>query len=951
MEPYESDEPLGLTLSQLSDADATVAKGKELISKIADAWFKKRFRESDRNVEYAKNSTEKMIDALSFLLQHPERSYDSEGKTYLSKIGVYLGIEGRMNQNPRTIWHWFLIVLDKAMKFAKRGESSTMASIGRNGGSYVPPHIKPSHEGRFTAYEKRNGLTKSEAIARAKRSGNTRLKKEAIFAQNAARWNHHRGGRQSHHHHHHHHDQLSSVQASENDEFYVGPKNEGDEDEDEDDFEIENENEYANELIAANLMYYEENVKKTQTELIEKCKHFLKLVLSLHAMLIQKGFGRNFSGRKHKNVIAFENVAQLVDVLLHYEQIILNWMEIKQALYANVFLNVLKETDIAEIGSVLINEHPELDLFYTSRSVTNVLFLDFLDRYACSKIYVDVKQSKHFKIWQLEDTELYLKRWKQPSTREEIEERKKMFDPEKYEPWDTLKDHLLSHFHHSIEFSPRLCWRRPFPILRGEYLPDDVEEDEGDDVRNVQNFFCYAYANGTYLNETRQTESKRNWLNPLRGLYKLTEDRNVSTDLVQCRTCLPITEIRNYQDEVAWRKDVLDLEEDLIYYATSHVNVLDNCDWTMNDVERFNRTMEEEDETKERHRTAIKRKRFGPSPITIKSLMCNEDVTTYSSTYHDLESKEYTFLTYIDYLINVDYKHRAYQKEFAKRKKRESLLFDRTQRAVRRELEAVNPLKYRDGGRNLYGNFHSFFPTEAIGEPEAPKNDLQRELDLKYYYKFTGLYSVILNHLSFRCEIECLTPENRPVDNEAILSECCDDHDQWLEIEDPALQANSVWFKAGLRGFLMMKGLRQLKELLEYWQLNYDENARYEESQSMQAKIGLNSIAKAASDLVFAFSCPKEEITHPIPVFRVDIVGDENTLDVEFEERKRARTAASSSPSGGFGSGRNDTSSTTTTTTTSTTSPGTTSFSGGSGVPGTGSSRQFSAKHIRNTIV
>ena len=47
-------------------------------------------------------------------------------------------------------------------------------------------HIKKSHEGMFTAYKKRTGKTTAEA----EHSKNKHVKKMAIFAANARKWNH-----------------------------------------------------------------------------------------------------------------------------------------------------------------------------------------------------------------------------------------------------------------------------------------------------------------------------------------------------------------------------------------------------------------------------------------------------------------------------------------------------------------------------------------------------------------------------------------------------------------------------------------------------------------------------------------------------------------------------------------------------------------------------------------
>jgi len=51
-------------------------------------------------------------------------------------------------------------------------------------------HIKPSHEGRFTAYKKRTGKTTEEAL----HSKDPHVRQMANFARNAAKWHHQEGG-------------------------------------------------------------------------------------------------------------------------------------------------------------------------------------------------------------------------------------------------------------------------------------------------------------------------------------------------------------------------------------------------------------------------------------------------------------------------------------------------------------------------------------------------------------------------------------------------------------------------------------------------------------------------------------------------------------------------------------------------------------------------------------
>lgn len=53
-------------------------------------------------------------------------------------------------------------------------------------------HIKPSHKGRFTEYC--NGKVTRECINRGKRSPNPKIRKQAVFAENARTWKHYDGG-------------------------------------------------------------------------------------------------------------------------------------------------------------------------------------------------------------------------------------------------------------------------------------------------------------------------------------------------------------------------------------------------------------------------------------------------------------------------------------------------------------------------------------------------------------------------------------------------------------------------------------------------------------------------------------------------------------------------------------------------------------------------------------
>lgn len=55
-------------------------------------------------------------------------------------------------------------------------------------------HIKPSHQGRFTAWAHKHGYTMSEAIAAGKNSSDPHVRKMATFAANARKWKHEDGG-------------------------------------------------------------------------------------------------------------------------------------------------------------------------------------------------------------------------------------------------------------------------------------------------------------------------------------------------------------------------------------------------------------------------------------------------------------------------------------------------------------------------------------------------------------------------------------------------------------------------------------------------------------------------------------------------------------------------------------------------------------------------------------
>lgn len=54
-------------------------------------------------------------------------------------------------------------------------------------------HIKPSHEGLFTGKANRLGMTVSEYARKVRAQGSkadAETKKQAVFAENAKKWNH-----------------------------------------------------------------------------------------------------------------------------------------------------------------------------------------------------------------------------------------------------------------------------------------------------------------------------------------------------------------------------------------------------------------------------------------------------------------------------------------------------------------------------------------------------------------------------------------------------------------------------------------------------------------------------------------------------------------------------------------------------------------------------------------
>jgi hypothetical protein len=70
-------------------------------------------------------------------------------------------------------------------------DNSAVPTTRPSGKRYTPPHIKPSHEGRFTAWAHRHGFSSAASAESAGlHSKNPRIRREANFARNAAQWHH-----------------------------------------------------------------------------------------------------------------------------------------------------------------------------------------------------------------------------------------------------------------------------------------------------------------------------------------------------------------------------------------------------------------------------------------------------------------------------------------------------------------------------------------------------------------------------------------------------------------------------------------------------------------------------------------------------------------------------------------------------------------------------------------
>lgn len=71
------------------------------------------------------------------------------------------------------------------------GSTSTQGDEGNNSGIGSKPYILPSHEGRFTEWAHRHGFSSAHsAISAGLASSNPKIRREANFARNAAKWHH-----------------------------------------------------------------------------------------------------------------------------------------------------------------------------------------------------------------------------------------------------------------------------------------------------------------------------------------------------------------------------------------------------------------------------------------------------------------------------------------------------------------------------------------------------------------------------------------------------------------------------------------------------------------------------------------------------------------------------------------------------------------------------------------
>ena len=79
-----------------------------------------------------------------------------------------------------TYWNQFL---ERESQAPYNPDEHYLVGVKKQGGSI---HIKPENRGKFTEYC--GGKVTDECIQRAKRSGNKKLIKRAVFAQNSRSW-------------------------------------------------------------------------------------------------------------------------------------------------------------------------------------------------------------------------------------------------------------------------------------------------------------------------------------------------------------------------------------------------------------------------------------------------------------------------------------------------------------------------------------------------------------------------------------------------------------------------------------------------------------------------------------------------------------------------------------------------------------------------------------------
>ena len=79
--------------------------------------------------------------------------------------------------------------INRYISHRKYGGNMNYIDYYKNGSGI---HIKPSHKGRFTEYC--DGKVTQDCINRGKRSPNPKIRKQAVFAENARKWKHQDGG-------------------------------------------------------------------------------------------------------------------------------------------------------------------------------------------------------------------------------------------------------------------------------------------------------------------------------------------------------------------------------------------------------------------------------------------------------------------------------------------------------------------------------------------------------------------------------------------------------------------------------------------------------------------------------------------------------------------------------------------------------------------------------------